>query len=310
MIRRSQQMRVYACVLLGSALLLGELILKDNLPTDLWPLLALFGLTFVLSNLAVELPFAVSLSLTFAPIFAGILQAGPAGGALLGVAGAVSVQELREHKPPVLMLVNLCQLFISGLLSGWVYVSMNEGLGSGTGSGVSSLGRSFIAAGLAVAAFFVLNLLFVGVALSLKTGMGWADTLRVLNPASYWTSLLVLALLGYVMAQLITIQSWFGVLLLVLPFMVARRTFRVYVELTEAYASTVRSLVRAIEAKDPYTRGHSERVADYACRLAARTGMSKAEIDLIERAALLQTWGRSGLVWRRCCPRRSFLRMR
>jgi putative nucleotidyltransferase with HDIG domain len=69
----------------------------------------------------------------------------------------------------------------------------------------------------------------------------------------------------------------------------------VYVELTEAYTSTVRSLVTAIEAKDPYTRGHSERVADYACRLAERIGMPRAEIDLIERAALLHDVGKIGI---------------
>lgn len=293
--RRRRQMRVYAVVLLGVALVLGELILKDNLPTEPWPLVALFVLTLVLSNLAVELPFAVSLSFTFAPIFAGILQAGPAGGALLGLASAVSYQEVREHKPPVLMLVNLCQLFISGLLAGWVYASVSEGLGTVAGQGLSSPGLSLIAPGFAVATFFVLNLLFVGIALSLKTGIGWADTLRALSPGSYWISLLVLALLGYVMAQLIAIQSWLGLVLLVLPFWMARRTFRVYVELTEAYASTVRSLVTAIEAKDPYTKGHSERVAHYACRLAEHIGMPKTEIDLIERAALLHDVGKIGV---------------
>ena len=293
--RRHRQMQLYAGALLAVALLLGGPILRDNIPTEPWPLIALFVLTLVLSNLAVELPFAVSLSFTFAPIFAGILQAGPAGGALLGVASAVSFQEVREHKPPVLMLVNVCQLFIAGLLAGWVHVSISEGLDGRAGQGLSSLGLGFVAPGFAVAAFFLLNLLLVGVALSLKTGIGWADTLRALSPGSYWVSLLVLALLGYVMAQLISIQSWFGLLLLVLPFTMARRTFRVYVELTEAYTSTVRSLVTAIEAKDPYTRGHSERVADYACRLGERMGMPTAEIDLIERAALLHDVGKIGI---------------
>lgn len=288
-------MQLYAGALLATALLLGRLILKDSLPAEPWPLVALFVLTLVLSNLAVELPFAVSLSLTFAPIFAGILQAGAAGGALLGVASAVSFQEVREHKPPVLMLVNICQLFISGLLAGWMYVLMSEGLGGEVGGGFPSSGLRFLAPGFAVAAFFVLNLLLVGVALSLKAGIGWTDTLRALSPGSYWISLLVLALLGYVMAQLIAVQSWFGLLFLVLPFTMARRTFRVYVELTEAYTSTVRSLVTAIEAKDPYTRGHSERVADYAHRLAEHMGLPKNEVDLIERAALLHDVGKIGI---------------
>jgi putative nucleotidyltransferase with HDIG domain len=105
----------------------------------------------------------------------------------------------------------------------------------------------------------------------------------------------VLTLLGLLVAYLITLKSWLGLALLVLPFWMARRTFRVYVELTEAYTSTVRSLVTAIEAKDPYTRGHSERVADYACRLAECIGIPKAEIDLIERAALLHDVGKIGI---------------
>jgi putative nucleotidyltransferase with HDIG domain len=77
--------------------------------------------------------------------------------------------------------------------------------------------------------------------------------------------------------------------------MAARRTFRVYAELTEAYTSTVRSLVAAIEAKDPYTRGHSERVAIYARRLAEYLAMPRSDVDLIERAALLHDVGKIGI---------------
>ncbi len=143
--------------------------------------------------------------------------------------------------------------------------------------------------------FFILNLLFVGIALGIKTGMGVGEVLRALGPGSYWVSLLVLALLGYVMANLISMSSWVGVVLLVLPFMAARRTFRVYAELTEAYTSTVRSLVTAIEAKDPYTRGHSERVAVYARRLGEHLGLPRAQLELLERAALLHDVGKIGI---------------
>jgi putative nucleotidyltransferase with HDIG domain len=144
-------------------------------------------------------------------------------------------------------------------------------------------------------AFFTINLLLVGVALHLKTNLGWRESLRALNPGSYWISLLVLALLGYVMAHLISVSSWFGLLLLVLPFAMARKTFQVYVELTEAYTETVRSLVTAIEAKDQYTRGHSERVAIHARRLAEAMGLPASQVDLAERAALLHDVGKIGL---------------
>ncbi|MDP2299801.1 MAG: HD-GYP domain-containing protein, partial [Actinomycetota bacterium] len=148
---------------------------------------------------------------------------------------------------------------------------------------------------LAVFVFFVLNLTFVGFSLILRTRLTVRQTLDAMNPGSYWVSLLVLALLGYAMAHLISISSWFGLLLLVLPFTMARQTFRVYVELTEAYTETVRSLVAAIEAKDRYTRGHSERVAIHARQLAASLGFSSADVGLAERAALLHDVGKIGI---------------
>ena len=59
--------------------------------------------------------------------------------------------------------------------------------------------------------------------------------------------------------------------------------------------STVRSLVTAIEAKDPYTRGHSERVAVYARQLGERLALTRAETELLERAALLHDVGKIGI---------------
>lgn len=291
----SRRINIYVGVLLLLAVGAGLVGLAGADVSDPWALAALLALTLVLSNMAIELPFAVSLSLTFAPIFAGILQAGPLGGAILGVAAAVSLQEIREHKPLVLILGNVSQLFLAGLLAGWVYVALGGSMMQ-TGQLLSpSLRQGLLAPVLAVLVFFVVNLLLVGMSVVLRSGAGPREALRILNPGSYWISLLVLALLGYVMAYLIGISSWIGVLLLVLPFLAARRTFRVYVELSEAYVSTVRSLVTAIEAKDPYTRGHSERVAVYARQLGERLALPRADMDLLERAALLHDVGKIGI---------------
>lgn len=274
------------------AFVLGVWVLPTWVPTQTAPVAVLVALTVVLTNMAVELPFAVSLSLSFAPIFAGILIAGPFGGAIMGLASSVSWQELRKRTPTEIMFVNMAQLFLSGLLAGLTFIGLGGQLASGT-HGVRL--ASPLASAFAVLVFFVLNLLFVGTGLRLKTGMGFREILDALSPGSYWASLLVLALLGYVMAYLIGISSWVGVTLLVLPFMAARRTFRVYAELTEAYTSTVRSLVTAIEAKDPYTRGHSERVAVYARMLAERLAIPRTDMELLERAALLHDVGKIGI---------------
>jgi putative nucleotidyltransferase with HDIG domain len=79
------------------------------------------------------------------------------------------------------------------------------------------------------------------------------------------------------------------------PLLVARQTHRRYLSLRETYAETVRSLVAALEAKDPYTKGHSVRVARIAVAVARRMGFEDAEVERIEYAALLHDLGKIGI---------------
>lgn len=55
------------------------------------------------------------------------------------------------------------------------------------------------------------------------------------------------------------------------------------------------TLAEMLEAKDVYTRGHSERVARYAVLLARRLGLNEADQELIRRGALLHDVGKIGI---------------
>ncbi len=70
---------------------------------------------------------------------------------------------------------------------------------------------------------------------------------------------------------------------------------RLYDELQASYLSTIKSLVSALEAKDVYTKGHSERVADYARNIASQLGMSDNECQLLYEVSLLHDVGKIGV---------------
>ncbi len=66
-------------------------------------------------------------------------------------------------------------------------------------------------------------------------------------------------------------------------------------ELRTAYIQTIRALAEAIDAKDTYTRGHSERVAVYGSRIGRQMGLRTELIERIYFAGLLHDVGKIGV---------------
>lgn len=58
---------------------------------------------------------------------------------------------------------------------------------------------------------------------------------------------------------------------------------------------TVQALVRAQEAKDPFLRGHSDRVADLASSIASALGLPDEDVDVIRMAARVMDVGKIGI---------------
>ena len=62
--------------------------------------------------------------------------------------------------------------------------------------------------------------------------------------------------------------------------------------LRESHEATVRILVGALEAKDPYTAGHAERVAEYAQYIGLELGIPPARLERLRLAALMHDVGK------------------
>jgi len=61
------------------------------------------------------------------------------------------------------------------------------------------------------------------------------------------------------------------------------------------YVRSIQSLIKALEAKDLYTRGHSQRVTIYSMAIATEMGLSPAHIEDLRRASILHDLGKIGV---------------
>jgi putative nucleotidyltransferase with HDIG domain len=66
-------------------------------------------------------------------------------------------------------------------------------------------------------------------------------------------------------------------------------------ELRIAYIQTIRALAEAVDAKDAYTRGHSERVGVYASKVGRELGLPRQQIERVYIAGLLHDVGKIGI---------------
>lgn len=70
---------------------------------------------------------------------------------------------------------------------------------------------------------------------------------------------------------------------------------QLYHRMQRAVCQSLHGLANALEAKDAYTRGHSERVGERSRSLAAALGLSPLEIETIAQAGLLHDLGKIGV---------------
>jgi hypothetical protein len=100
------------------------------------------------------------------------------------------------------------------------------------------------------------------------------------------------AFLGYLLGELYLELGAVVMLLVIMPILIAREVFASSKRVRDSHEETVQMLVRALEAKDRYTAGHAERVADYARYIGEELSFMPARLERLRFAALMHDIGK------------------
>lgn len=278
-------------VYLGCVFGLGVFVVSFSLlslsysPSILSIFLVFTTLVLVAELLPVYLQPQTAISVSFAPLYAVILLSSPHLASLVAfVAAFLGTLRSGWYKS----LFNGSQYAISAFLSGLVF----ERLG-GYGFHWENPGF-YLAVGASIGAFFLCNLLLVLGVVSLNTGTPfsaiWKQSINGI--LLQYFALFPFSLLLYFVY---TYVGYVGIALFFLPLLVARYSFKLFVDTKRMHLELLRALTAAVDAKDPYTRGHSARVAALALEIADRLHLSGRQKEIIEYAAILHDVGKIGI---------------
>ena len=100
---------------------------------------------------------------------------------------------------------------------------------------------------------------------------------------------------GVLIAALWSVLGAFTPVLVLIPVFVARWAVAQFAAQQRAYEATVSALCQAVETKDFYTRGHSERVSRGSVLIAREIGMRVERVEAIRYAGMLHDVGKLGV---------------
>jgi len=141
--------------------------------------------------------------------------------------------------------------------------------------------------------YILINILLYAILMSILENMPIRKTLNEIM----WLAVNILGLspLGILIATAYLNYGWFAVVIFFGPLLIARYSFKMYLDMRHVYFETISALSNAMEAKDKYTQGHSYRVADYAVGIAEQMELKANKIEQIRTAATLHDIGKIGV---------------
>jgi HD-GYP domain-containing protein (c-di-GMP phosphodiesterase class II) len=221
---------------------------------------------------------------SFIPFLTAIVVA-PGWPTLAMLFAAVALAELPKNKDRVKKIFNVAQTILA-LASAVAAYRLSGGV-----SLVVDNTFRFVPHVLAVGTFLVVNAAAVSGVLSLVEGKGFFRVFIQNNASSFAYDLFSIPGV-YFVARAYTDWSWWGVGLTVFLLYGVRLTYQARVQLENTNRELLELFVHTVEFRDPYTSGHSQRVARFSRTIARAIGLSTKEVQRIGRAALLHDVGK------------------
>ena len=257
-----------------------------------WVDVVVLGLLLVISeSTATRLgPGDLSWSGNTTATLAAAVLVGPVGAALVGACTAFG---LRRSPSVAQRVFNTGMMALTAYLAGRTFLLLHGHVGVPTSSTIAAI----------IGPFVVAAVVHVMVNHALLGGVLWLtrdpDGSRPRSFAGVNIRLL-LSDLGYGAFGLVTAALWgelgpFTPVLVLIPLFVARWAIAQFAEQQRAYEATVSALCQAVETKDLYTRGHSERVSRGSVMIAREIGMHTERVEAIRYAGMLHDVGKLGV---------------
>lgn len=263
-------------------------------PSAVTDALLLCALAITAELLGFLLPRAATGSIGFIPYFASaiVIPQWPSVVAVILVKAAV---EIWSRRPLIKAALNISAHALGEVMAVTVFVALG-GVSLRAIPNLTDLAHvTQVAAVPALMAFLVgsvANNLIVTKAIALSTDRSVSEVLRAnRSRVRFW--------LDFMAWPLIFVFAWiyakFGAMAAAafwVPILGFRQVHRTNLELEQTNEELLELMVKSIEARDPYTSGHSRRVQQFSIIIARALGLRDREVEQIGRAALLHDVGK------------------
>ena len=225
-----------------------------------------------------------------AAMLASVVLAGPVGAAIVGACTALGLR----RGPSILQRVfNTAMYALSAYLAGRAFLALGGHVGLPDEKSFPGIIAPF--AGAALVLVVANHGLLSGVLWLTRPPDGTPSGVGVGLSGRLLLSDLGYAAYGLLIAALWSVVGFFAPLLVLIPLFVARWAVAQFVEQQKAYEATVGALCQAVETKDFYTRGHSDRVSRGSVMIAREIGMRGERVEAIRYAGMLHDVGKLGV---------------